>query len=70
MTNSLKDIPNFETEEEERAFWGNQDTTDYIDWDEAEVVVLPKLEPSTRSISLPLLKSMLKKLRTRGINHR
>lgn len=70
MTNSLKDIPNFETEEEERAFWSNQDTTDYINWDEAEAVVLPKLKPSTRSILLPLLKSMLNKLRTRGINHR
>lgn len=61
--NSLKDIPNFENEEEERTFWSNHDTTEYVDWDEAEVVVLPRLKPSTRSISLRLPESMLNELR-------
>ncbi|MBK9051239.1 MAG: BrnA antitoxin family protein [Chloroflexi bacterium] len=59
----LKDIPVFQNEDEERAFWATHDTTEYINWDDAEEVILPKLKPSTRTISLRLPEPMLQELR-------
>jgi len=56
-------IPTFKTEDEEREFWASQDSTDYVDWDEAEAITLPKLKPSTRTISLRLPEFMLNELR-------
>lgn len=58
-----KDIPNFTTEEEERAFWATHDSSDFVDWDNAEAFVLPQLKPTTKSISLRLPESMLNQLR-------
>jgi predicted DNA binding CopG/RHH family protein len=63
MTNELKDIPTFKNEDEERAFWASQDSTEYIDWDEAKVTILPMLKPSTKTISLRLPELMLDELR-------
>lgn len=63
MTNELKDIPTFKSEEEEREFWASHDSTEYVDWDKAEAVVLPKLKPSTKTISLRLPELMLNELR-------
>lgn len=63
MQPTRKTIPDFKSEDEERAFWADHDSTEYIDWDEADPVVLPNLRPSTKSISLRLPASMLNKLR-------
>jgi predicted DNA binding CopG/RHH family protein len=63
MTTEFKDTPNFESEDEERAFWAVHDSSEYIDWDKAEAVVLPKLKPSTKTISLRLPEMMLNELR-------
>jgi predicted DNA binding CopG/RHH family protein len=63
MPNELKDIPTFKSDEEEREFWATHDSTEYIDWDSAEAVVLPKLKPSTKTISLRLPELMLNELR-------
>jgi predicted DNA binding CopG/RHH family protein len=63
MSPELKDIPNFESEDEERAFWATHDSTEYIDWDKAEAVILPKLKPSTKTISLRMPEMMLNELR-------
>ena len=63
MGKELKEIPTFQNEEEEREFWARHDSTEYLDWDEAEAVVLPKLKPSTRTISLRLPELMLNELR-------
>ena len=63
MEKELKEIPTFQNEEEEREFWARHDSTEYLDWDEAEAVVLPKLKPSTRTISLRLPELMLNELR-------
>ena len=63
MSKELKDIPTFTSEAEEREFWAKQDSSDYLDWDEAEVVVFPKLKPTTKSISLRLPVPMLNEIR-------
>ena len=45
----LKEIPKFKTEDEEREFWTKNDSTEYMDWNEAETVSFPKLKPSTKT---------------------
>ena len=63
MAKELKEIPTFTSEDKEREFWATHDSTEYVDWDKAEAVVLPKLKPSTKTISLRLPKLMLNELR-------
>lgn len=55
--------PRFATEAEERAFWEEHDTAEYVDWSAAERVRLPNLKPSTATISLRLPESMLEELK-------
>jgi predicted DNA binding CopG/RHH family protein len=52
-------IPVFETEAQERAFWETHDSTDLLDWSAAKRVVLPRLKPSTQTISLRLPQHLL-----------
>ncbi len=59
MKKTLKEIPKFKTEDEEREFWATHDSTDYFDWTKAERVVFPNLKPTTRTISLRLPNSMI-----------
>jgi predicted DNA binding CopG/RHH family protein len=56
-------VPPFASEAEERAFWQEQDTADYVDWSQAERVRLPNLKPSTATISLRLPEGMLEELK-------
>lgn len=58
-----KKIPKFKSEAEERLFWQKHDSSEYIDWSDAENVVMPKLKPSTRSISIRLPESMIEELK-------
>jgi len=58
-----KNIPKFKTEDEERKFWASQDSTEYVDWATAKRVVLSKLKPSVKTISLRLTESMLEELK-------
>lgn len=37
----MKTILKFETEDEERAFWATHDSTDYVNWRRAKVVLVP-----------------------------
>ncbi|HEX4193647.1 MAG TPA: BrnA antitoxin family protein [Stellaceae bacterium] len=63
MTKKLKSIPSFRNEAEERAFWETHDSTEYLDWSQAERVRLPNLKPSTTSISLRLPVSLLEQIK-------
>jgi predicted DNA binding CopG/RHH family protein len=54
-----KAIPKFRTEADERAFWEEHDSSDYVDWEKAQLVSLPKLKPSTKTISLRLPEGLL-----------
>ncbi|MCO6453342.1 MAG: BrnA antitoxin family protein [Caldilineales bacterium] len=58
-----KPIPEFKNEDEERQFWAEHDSTEYLDWDRSERVVFPKLKPSTKTISLRMPESMLNQIR-------
>ncbi|MCC7059542.1 MAG: BrnA antitoxin family protein [Burkholderiaceae bacterium] len=56
-------MPRFATEAEERAFWESHDSTDYLDWSQAQRVVLPNLKPTTRTISLRLPQHLLESIK-------
>ncbi len=46
-----KPVPKFKSEAEEREFWNENDSSDFVDWDKAERVDTPNLKPSTKTIS-------------------
>ncbi len=54
-----KRVPIFKSERAEQKFWASHDSVDYIDWRDARRVILPKLKPSSQTISLRLPKPML-----------
>lgn len=61
--NKLKKIPVFTSEEEEREFWAENDTTEFVDWRKAKKVKFPNLKPSTKTISLRLPEHILEDLK-------
>ena len=61
----LKKIPKFKNEDEEREFWSENNSVNYIDWAKAKKnPTMPNLKPSTKTISLRLPLSMLDQLKT------
>ena len=60
---SKKKIPSFASENDEREFWSERDSTEYIDWSQASRVILPNLRPSLKTISLRLPEHMLAELK-------
>ena len=59
MNKQIKAIPKFTNEQEERLFWEQNDSTNYVDWNKASPVVLPNLKPTTKTISLRLPQHLL-----------
>jgi hypothetical protein len=51
MSRRPEPVPSFASEAEERAFWETHDSTDYVDWANAQRVRLPNLKPSTTAIT-------------------
>ena len=51
MKKPLRPIPKFRSATTERKFWGTHDTTQYLDWSQAQPARFPNLRPSTKSIS-------------------
>ncbi len=58
-----KKIPMFKSEDQERDFWSNQDSTAYLEWGKAKRLSFPNLKPSTKTISIRLPESMLDDLK-------
>jgi len=63
MPKHKKALPEFRTEAEERAFWEQHDSSDYVDWSQAKSVSMPRLKPSTKTISLRLPENLLDRIR-------
>lgn len=59
MSKPLKAIPKFSSEAEEQAFWEAHDSSDYLDWTQAQRVVLANLKPTSKTISLRLPQHLL-----------
>jgi predicted DNA binding CopG/RHH family protein len=58
-----KQVPEFRSEDQERRFWAENDSTEFIDWAAASRRKLPNLRPSLRTISLRLPVSMIEDLK-------
>lgn len=58
-----KKLPNFKTEDEERAFWANHSPLDYFDVSKAQKAVFPNLKPTLKSISIRLPIDLLENLK-------
>ncbi len=59
MKKRLKSVPEFANEDDERRFWEQYDSSDYLDWSQAQQVTMPKLKPTTKTISLRLPQHLL-----------
>jgi predicted DNA binding CopG/RHH family protein len=58
-----KPIPEFNSEDEEREYWAEQDSSEILDWKQAQRAIFPNLKPTLKSISLRLPASMIDELR-------
>ncbi|MBS3778982.1 MAG: BrnA antitoxin family protein [Desulfovermiculus sp.] len=63
MNDPKKTIPEFQSEGEERAFWETHDSSEYIDWTQAQPASFPNLKPSTKTISLRLPEGLLERIK-------
>jgi predicted DNA binding CopG/RHH family protein len=63
MSRRLKPVPKFASEAAERRFWESHDSIEYVDWSKAEQARLPRLKPTSTSISLRLPVPLLERIR-------
>lgn len=61
---ALKKMPKFKNEQEERDFWSDHDSTEYMDFSDAQEALFPNLKPTTRTISVRLPETLIDKLKT------
>jgi predicted DNA binding CopG/RHH family protein len=65
MSSKHESIPEFSNEDEEREFWAEHDSTEYVDWNKAEKnPTFSRLRPSTRTVSIRLPESLIAELKT------
>ena len=60
---TLKALPEFANEADERRFWETHDSADYVDWSSARSIRFSSLKPSTETISLRLPAGLLADLK-------
>jgi len=63
---TIKTIPTFKDENEEREFWENSDTLDYFDASKVKKAYFPNLKKTTKSISIRLPVDMIDELKVRA----
>ena len=62
----FKKIPLFKNEDEERDFWAVADSSEYFDWNKAEVALFPNLKPTSRSISIRIPEYLLNRVKEKA----
>ena len=60
---TLKKIPKFKSETEERKFWSKEDSSEFVDYSKANVVEFQNLKPSSKTISIRLPEFLINKLK-------
>lgn len=63
MNKPIKATPQFTSEAQERAYWETHDSSDHLDWSQAQKATLPNLKPTTKTISLRLPQHLLDSLK-------
>ena len=66
MRKKLKIIPYFKTEAEERKFWQNHDSTEYVDWSKAQRVSFPNLRLTSKPITIRLPDTLVDRLKIKA----
>lgn len=59
----LKKIPKFKSLVQEERFWAAHDSTDYIDYSQADLGFFPELKPSSKTISIRLPESLVEAIK-------
>jgi len=62
----MQKTPDFKNEKEEREFWETHDSTDFVNWDKAQLAVFPSLKKTTKAISLRLPEDLLAKIKVKA----
>ena len=62
----LKKIPKFKSEKEEREFWMSHDSSEYVDWDEAERVQFPNLKLTSKPVTIRLSQVLIDRLKIKA----
>lgn len=60
---TIRKIPEFKSEDQERKVWAEHDSTELVDWRKAKPVKLVNLRPTTRTISIRLPETMIERLK-------
>ncbi len=63
MKHATKKIPAFKNEADERSFWESHDSSEYLDWNQANDASFANLKPSTKPISIRLPEAMLERIK-------
>ena len=63
MARTLKPVPTFANEAEERHFWETHDSSAYLDWNTAQRARMPNLKPTQTAISLRLPMPLLERIK-------
>jgi len=63
MARTLKPVPTFANEAEERRFWETHDSSVYLDWNKAQRARMPNLKPTQTAISLRLPMPLLERIK-------
>mgnify|MGYP000950064766 CR=1 FL=1 len=58
-----KQVPEFKSEDAERQFWAENDSSEFVDWAKASRRKFPNLRPTLRTISLRLPVAMIEDLK-------
>ena len=66
MNKSIKKLPKFKNEGEERKFWDSHSSMDYIDWSKAKKGIFFNVRPTTRTISIRMPAITLAQLKIRA----
>lgn len=59
-----KKVSAHRSENDERALWSQNDSTDYVDWSHARPVAFPNLRPTLQTGSIRLPVHMLEEIKT------
>lgn len=63
---TLKKIPKFKSEKEEREFWQKVDSTDYVDYSHMENWRFPNLKLSSKPITIRLPQTLIERLKIKA----
>ncbi len=66
MKKKLKPIPKFKSEKEERQFWQEVDSTEYVDYSKMERWQFPELKLTNRPITIRLPQSLINRLKVKA----